>query len=175
MKSLQYMALGLGLSFGSCASTSLGVPEHKPTPVVLYEHMIRNGQETADKGWIGEAETMYGNYQLKATATASPLGRGQLALLFYDPKIQWGIVFQEGTKGSALDGIVDEVAIRTPFGPTPLHVQNTEAGADGYLIGSAKLVEKYVAEPTIDASKPPRELIHDFLKKPGQKTQQESK
>ncbi len=167
-KILQYATLGLGLSLGSCVSTPTA-SEYKPTPVVLYEHLIRNGQETADKGRAGEAEMMYGGFQLKATATASPLGRGQLDLLLYDSKTQWGILFRDGVKGP-LDGIVDEAVIRTPLGPTPFYVANTQAAAEGYLIGSAQLVARYIAEPSVDASKKPRELIDDFLKLPGKTT-----
>ena len=168
MKHLQYAALGLGLSLSGCASVSSEMAGRKPAPVVLYEHLIRNGQDTPDGGRIGEAEMPYSGFALKATASASPMGRGKLDLLLFDPKTRWGILYRDGANGS-LDGIVDEVIIRTPLGPTPFEVKNTQAAGEGYLISSAQLVERYIKEPSVDATKPPGELIQDFLRRPGDK------
>ena len=167
-KAFQYTALGLGLSLGSCASAPEASSINKPAPVVLYEHLIRNGHETPDKGRTGEGQIMFGSSQIKAIATSSPLGRGMLQLLVYDPTTRWGILYEDGVKGT-LDGIVDEAIIRSPLATGPLYVSNIDACGEGYLMGSAALVAEYLKQPGVDSSQPPSALIESFRKAPEKK------
>ncbi|GEM_PF-4063432 len=168
MKSLQYAALGLGLSLGSCVSTGLEKSEYRSAPVVLYEHLIRKGQETPDKGRMGEGQIMQGENQIKATAVASPLGKGKLQLLVYNPVTRWGILYEDGIKGT-LDGLVDQAVIRSPLASGPLYVSNIEACGEGYLLGSAALVTEFLKEPAVDSSQPPVQIIEQFKKAPAPK------
>ena len=133
-KGLRNAVLGLGLSLGSCTI---------PTPF-LYQYLILYGQETPGGGCIGEAETMYDTYHLKATATAMPWGKGQLDVLILNPKTQQGILCRDGVKGP-LDGVVDDVVIHAPSGSESLEVKNRDV-PEHYVMPSAMLLKKYVVE-----------------------------